>query len=121
MHRIAPALAMALLLAVGGGCGRTAARAPRSPGEAPVVRVMTYNVNFGSPGDGPTLEAIAAGVADVVLLQELNHPWEVALRAQFAGRYPFVEVYPRAGAGGIGVMSRLPIRASQLLKPPGDG
>ena len=33
---------------------------------------MTYNVNFGIPGDGPTLAAIELGKADVVFLQEIN-------------------------------------------------
>jgi endonuclease/exonuclease/phosphatase family metal-dependent hydrolase len=82
---------------------------------------MTYNVNFGIPGDAPTMDALAAGDADLVVLQEINHAWELALRARFAARYPVIELHPRGGAGGVGFLSRLPVRASALLKAEGDG
>jgi len=84
------------------------------------LRVMTYNVNFGIPGDGPTLAAIEGGKADVVFLQEINRAWEQALRAKLGATYPHAAFYPRGGAGGIGVMSRLPIRAQQLISREED-
>jgi len=106
------ALVVALLSS---GCSHAPERVPVEPGPRPALRVMTYNVNYGIAGDGPTLAAIDAGKADVVFLQEINKPWEASLRATFGGAYPHMAMYPRGGAGGIGVMSRLPIRAQQLI------
>src|SRR4029077_5180240 len=40
---------------------------------------------------------------------------EQALRAKLGATYPHAAFYPRGGAGGIGVMSRLPIRAQELM------
>ena len=103
-------------------CSHEPARAgSRARARSPPLRVMTYNVNFGIPGDGPTLAAIELGKADVVFLQEINTAWERALRARFAGAYPHMAFYPRGGAGGIGIMSRLPFRGQQLIAPEGDG
>ena len=49
------------------GCARPPARQPRAPVPASAsLRVMTYNVNFGIPGDAPTMDAINAARADVV-------------------------------------------------------
>lgn len=109
---IPAALAVALLSS---GCSHPPARVPAAPGPRASLRVMTYNVNFGIAGDGPTLAAIETGQADVVFLQEINKPWETSLRARFGAAYPHAIFYPRGGAGGIGVMSRLPIRAQQLI------
>jgi len=115
------ALIGALLAALLSGCAHEPTRAARPPGQEAALRVMTYNVNFGIPGDGPTLAAIEAGKADIVFLQEINTAWERALRARFADAYPHMAFYPRGGAGGIGIVSRLPIRAQRLIAPEGDG
>ena len=115
---IPAALVLALLSS---GCSHAPARQARAPGPQPVLRVMTYNVNFGIPGDGPTLAAIEAGKADAVFLQEINTAWIRSLRATFGEAYPHTAFYPRVGAGGIGFMSRLPIRAQKLIAPEGDG
>ena len=116
---IPAALIVALLSS---GCSHAPERQPTAPGPRPALRLMTYNVNFGIAGDGPTLAAIESGQADVVFLQEINKPWETSLRATFGAAYPHAVFYPRGGAGGIGVMSRLPIRAQQLIpREEGDG
>jgi endonuclease/exonuclease/phosphatase (EEP) superfamily protein YafD len=112
---------LALLATCTAACTPAPTRQARTPGPQPSLRVMTYNVNYGIPGDAPTVAAIESGNADVVFLQETNTGWERALRAAFAGRYPHMAFYRRAAAGGIGVMSRLPIRAQKLLPPEGDG
>jgi endonuclease/exonuclease/phosphatase (EEP) superfamily protein YafD len=115
------AILVGLMATVVAGCGHDPARQARGPGAQPALRVMTYNVNFGIPGDGPTLAAIEGGKADVVFLQEINRAWEHALRETFAVAYPHMAFYPRGGAGGIGIMSRLPFRGQQLIAPEGDG
>jgi hypothetical protein len=56
-----------------------------------------------------------------VFLQEVNTGWARALRPRFAAVFPHMALYPRAAAGGIGVMSRLPIREQKLILPEGDG
>ena len=110
------AIPAALILALlSSGCSHAPELQPTPPGPRPALRLMTYNVNFGIAGDGPTLAAIESGQADVVFLQEINKPWETSLRARFDGAYPHAVFYPRGGAGGIGVMSRLPIRAQELI------
>ncbi|HMF41695.1 MAG TPA: endonuclease/exonuclease/phosphatase family protein [Polyangia bacterium] len=112
-----PGLLLAAALA---GCSHAPARQARAPGGQPALRVMTYNVNFGIPGDGPTLAAIESGKADVIFLQEINRAWEEALRAKLGAAYPHTAFYPRGGAGGIAVMSRLPIRSQQLISREED-
>jgi len=111
----------ALIVALLSGCSHEPTRQPRAPGKEPALRLMTYNVNFGIPGDGPTLAAIEAGQADVVFLQEINTAWERALRARFAGMYPHMAFYPRGGAGGLAILSRSPIGGLELVAPAGDG
>ena len=72
-------VAMVLL----GCCGCAATPAPRAP-DGPAVRVMTYNVNFGSD---PTTaaELIRRGGADVVCLQESTPAYEAYLRENLSG------------------------------------
>ena len=112
----------AIASAVALGCARQPARQPRAPVAASAsLRVMTYNVNFGIPGDAPTMDAITAGRADVVFLQEINPAWERALRAAMASAYPHMYFHARGGAGGIAVMSRFRITAAEIIRPEGDG
>lgn len=85
------------------------------------LTVMTYNVNFGVAGDASTLDAIAGGGADVVLLQETNAAWERSMRARLGGTYPHMrfgapESMP---AGGLAVLSRWPFEVTHAS--PSDG
>lgn len=76
---------------------------------------MSYNVEYLVTKRVPTLDAIAAADPDVVLLQEVTPNWEKALRARFAGVYPHLAFHAVTGAGGLAVMSRVPIRDDRLL------
>jgi len=69
------------LVMVLGACTHPPSRTARTPGTTPAVRVMTYNVNYGIPGDPPTIAAMIAGRADAIFLQETTPAWEEALRA----------------------------------------
>lgn len=97
-----------------------------SPSAAPAthaVRLMTYNLNYANPDVAGTLDAIAAGDADVVVLQEITEAWRAALRARFARTYPHqaYRIFARA-AGGAAVLSRLPITHEESWgPPPGSG
>jgi endonuclease/exonuclease/phosphatase (EEP) superfamily protein YafD len=83
------------------------------------LRLMTYNLNYGNSNLTATLDAIAAGDADVVLLQEITREWRDALRKRFAAEYPYQahQVWTR-GPGGIAVVSRLELLEEALWEPP---
>lgn len=97
-------------------------RAPREPDPtAAHLRVMTYNVNFGLEGDPATVDVIAADDADVILLQETNEAWELALRERLSGRYPFIEFRHCCRAGGLAVLSKYPLGEGDYIEPPDGG
>jgi endonuclease/exonuclease/phosphatase family metal-dependent hydrolase len=106
---------------VAAACGPApqAARRP-APGEI-ALRVMTYNVNYGIPGDADTLAAIRDCDAEVVFLQETNPAWERALHASLGHRYPVVDFVHRPAAGGMGFLSRYGVLESEVLEPPNGG
>jgi endonuclease/exonuclease/phosphatase family metal-dependent hydrolase len=76
---------------------------------------MTYNVEYSGWREDPTLDAIADAGPDVALLQEVTPGWEDSLRRRFAGTYPHLAFHARRGAGGLAVLSRLPLRDDRLL------
>ena len=84
-----------------------------------VLRLMTYNVNYGNPDVADSIDAIVAADADVVLLQEITREWKAALEKRLAGQYPHqvYRVVSRA-AGGMAVLSKLPIEKEELWQPP---
>lgn len=86
-----------------------------------LIVLMTYNLNYANPNFAKTLDAIADANADVVLLQEVSDAWRDALRTRFAERYPHMtfHVHSRA-AGGLAVLSKLPIERDELWAPPPD-
>ena len=95
---------------------------PEARAEAPPPRplkLMTYNLDFGNRNPGASLDAIAQADADVVLLQEITAEWRAALSKRFAAKYPHqaYRVHKRA-AGGLAVLSKLPIRSEELWAPP---
>ena len=115
-RRVTGALVAVTLLA----CARPPLERPTAP-RGPAIRVLTYNVNFGLAGDSETLAAIRGAGADLVLLQETNAAWERALRAALSADYPFSSFKNRGGAGGMAILSRLPLLETEFLPPVGDG
>ncbi len=79
-----------------------------------VLRVASYNVNFGLAGDPRGVRAVAATHADIVLLQETTPDWR---RAFAASGYPFRRFGAAKGwpAGGLGVLSKYPIVSIEEL------
>lgn len=95
------------------GPGRDAVPDPaKSP--AGSFRLMTYNLEFNNPNPGATLDAIAAADPDVALFQELTPAWRDALVGRLGTRYPYRAFYP-GRAGGIGMVSKLPIASEEKL------
>lgn len=93
-------------------CARPALapRAPR-PGSAS-YSIQSYNVECGKHQDPSIIEAVGAGHADVVCLQETTPEYEAALRRRYTARYPY-QLYrhnlPHPGAGGLAILSRFPV------------
>jgi endonuclease/exonuclease/phosphatase (EEP) superfamily protein YafD len=83
---------------------------------------MTYNVNYGNREPRVSLDAIAEADADVVLLQEITARWQAALADRFASQYPthVFRLYAR-NAGGLAVLSKLPVGGEELFAPPEGG
>lgn len=78
-------------------------------GETNVLRVATYNVNFGMAGDRETLELIRSLDADVVFLQETNEKWERAIRRALGSTFAHMKFRHHSWpAGGQAVLSRHP-------------
>lgn len=100
------------------------AAAPRAvrAAEARKLRLMTYNVNYGNRDVPTTLDAIAEEDADIVLLQEVTAEWQRALAARFEKQYPVqvFRIHTRA-AGGLAVLSKVPIKAEEVLPCPERG
>lgn len=111
---------IALLIAAALSCGPKRL-ATELPAEEPSLRVMTYNLNYGLAGDPSTLDAIGAADADIVFLQETTPQWEQVIRRQYAREFAHVEFVHCCGAGGLGVLSRLPMKDRGVLEPPQDG
>jgi endonuclease/exonuclease/phosphatase (EEP) superfamily protein YafD len=99
------------------GCVSRPTRIPAAIDPAtPRVSVMTFNVNFALADDPATLAAVAQQNADIVFLQETTPQWERGLRSRCGAEYPHVQFHHDAGAaGGLGVISKLPIERIDYL------
>src|SRR5215216_3153248 len=97
--------AAALVLLI--GCASGGDPTPTAP-DAPRLRLLTYNMNFGIAGDRSGVDAITSAAPDIAVLQETNAEWEAAL----VGTYPhhrFQGPKTEWVAGGMGVLSKWPI------------
>jgi len=119
-HPVRRGLVPALLITAL-GCARSPIRTSKTVDGGPSLKVMTYNVNFGIPGDAETIRVIRESGADVVFLQETNRAWQEELEATTAELYGHRAFHHWGGAGGLGVLSRLPIEDGGLIHPEGDG
>lgn len=107
--RFVASVGLALL---SGACG-AAPMSPRAPAPgAAVYSVQSYNVEWSRHADRSVIEAVGAGGADVVCLQETTPKFEKVLRERWAARYPhqsYQHNAPRTGATGLAVLSRYPL------------
>lgn len=102
----------------GGSLGRVEAAAlPRAPAGAPALRVLSFNINFGVGEDPRNIAAVAESNADLVLLQETTRASEEAFREGLSGSYPHMLFRECCNAGGLGVLSKYPIREESYLEP----
>lgn len=109
MRKLTALLSLALL-----SCASApdAPRSPRSEQRAPQYLVKSYNVEWSRHADPTVIEAVGAGGADIVCLQETTPKFEPVLRERYATQYPH-QLYqhnrPRTGATGLAVLSRYPL------------
>jgi endonuclease/exonuclease/phosphatase (EEP) superfamily protein YafD len=83
------------------------------------VKLLVYNVNCRNPDIDGTVALIDRVDADLVLLQEISQPWQLALERL---PYPHRAVHLDARAsGGLAVLSRAPIEHDELIAATPDG
>jgi endonuclease/exonuclease/phosphatase (EEP) superfamily protein YafD len=86
------------------------------------LTLMTYNVDFANHDHAASLDAIEQADADVVLLQEITAAWRRAVEQRLAARYPHREFHLASRpAGGLAVLSKVPIQREQILPTPLPG
>jgi len=88
-----------------GGCTRAPLKAT-----GPTFTIVTYNVNYAMPQADRTLAALRAADADIVCLQETTPAWERRLRSELGDRYRYMAFRHLAGAGGLGLLSKVPCK-----------
>ena len=92
------------------GCGERPLE-PRDPTPGvPHYVFKSYNVESHQENDTPTVEAVGAGNADIVALQEVTPEWETVLRARYAEQYPHQLYQSKPGAAGLAVLAKFPVR-----------
>ncbi len=96
---------------------------PRDPDPGAFHLVVeTYNLLNERGGDPGTLDALGQAGADVVCVQEVTAAWQHAIESRYASAYPYrdFKIDHDEGAGGLGIMSRFPIRPGGWRPgPPG--
>jgi len=75
-----------------------------------LLTVMSYNVYGDNVDSDSVLATIRSANADVVTLQELNPLIAQAIQRELAGEYPHQALDQQWGVGGMGVISRYPLR-----------
>ena len=73
-----------------------------------LVRVLHSNLHIENHNHAALLELIRAENPDLIVVQEVTPEWAAVLET-IRGRYPEGIVIPDETAGGIGVLSRLPL------------
>lgn len=77
------------------------------------LRVATCNLCFRNQDARAIVAALGGLGADIVMLQELTPPVAQAL-AQLGGQYPHQLLHAAERQNGLGIISRLPLRAASL-------
>src|SRR5690606_4950844 len=88
-------------------------RAPVVEPGSPTLRVMTFNIHALNEDADGIADAILRADADVVALQELERATAARLSERLSGRYPHQDLIPESGWSGLGVFSKVPLRAEE--------
>ena len=117
--RLAATRALMVLFVLSVASCSSPTRRPRAvPDNTASFTLMTFNVNYGLAGDPVTLGLIETTEADVVFLQETTPRWERSIRESVSTKFPHMEFRHSGGAGGLGVLSKLPFRVHDYMQAP---
>lgn len=84
--------------------------APAAAATSPRIGVISWNLELGQPTDATVVDRLKASDAAVVGLVELtpHHAKAIAADPELAARYQTIELRPKDGSLGIGILSTLP-------------
>lgn len=82
---------------------------PTYQSEPPPLRLMTFNLWFGSHKAKTAQVLLEQGLPDIVTLQELTPTMQRLLLKTVGNHYPYHFFDPTGGHGGLGVLSRFPL------------
>ncbi|MCP4130886.1 MAG: hypothetical protein GY754_07875 [bacterium] len=85
------------------------------PPEKNIIRVCTYNINFGMSAPVECINAITTANAHIVLLQETTRYWEGYIRKKLSLQYPYMVFKHYRGAGGLAILSRFPLTDKKYI------
>ena len=93
--------------------------APAAAGPAS-LRVLSWNLEFGSRAATTSVEGIAEREVDIIALQELTPDVAAAIEADpdIVAAYPYRMLQPREGVDGMGLLSRIPLAGESLAREP---
>lgn len=80
------------------------------------LEVLSFNINFGVGHDPLNVALVAEVDADLVLLQETTDESEAVFREALAATYPHILFRECCNAGGLGILSKQPIREEQWIE-----
>lgn len=83
--------------------------------EGTPLRVATFNHLYDNSDIHAVIATISAQQADVVALQELSPAVAAAARQQLGELFPYQLLDSSAGVGGLGLLSRYPLKPKQPL------
>jgi endonuclease/exonuclease/phosphatase family metal-dependent hydrolase len=102
---------LAFILVAGLTCGCGTTRIATVP-DAPHIRVLTYNVNWGGARPDLAVEIIRRSGAEIVCLQETTPQWAHYLRQTLGRDYRFMQFRDSQNrmGGGLGFLAKVPAR-----------
>lgn len=95
----------------------TAASSTRPAGNLRPFSVASFNVLYTNPDLGKMVEVIKLADADLVALQETNAQSVAAIKKHLGKAYPHSHFTYAQAAGGLGLISRSPLKNIKLLPP----
>lgn len=78
------------------------------------LTIMTWNVLWHNTHVDNIIATIQAERADVIGLQELSPSLAEALHRQLITEYPYQMLKPQKGVGGLGIISRHPLKQTEI-------
>ncbi len=115
---VSTTVACAIVCSFGSACSPIADEPTRERIPEARLSVLSYNLNFGIPGEPSTIALIRRQDADIVLLQETNPAWARALRAELDDIYPYMDFRHCCRAGGLGILSHYPFDSREYIPSP---